>query len=427
MSLVNQLLLNILGIIAPIMLYQVFWMDRLQHAPAFTNRVIITAGAAAIAIFCMSHPFEFASGFRYDLRLVPLVLCFFYAGPGPATLVVLAIITYRLYLGGTGSYAGSITAVLLLGLLLLASRLVKPGSRLRNTAMGAVLGLLIGFFLFLVTWAARLVLHLDTPARELLFFLLDGVVYSFTLALSINIIEQIKQNIEARRRSQHSDKMQMLGELAASFAHEIRNPMTVARGFMQMLKQPGLPTEKRQIYSQMVLEEMDKTQAIINDYLSFAKPSLESIELLDAKALIERAVRSIETYASMRQVRINAELQDKMIISCNAEKFIQCIVNLCKNGIEAMPAGGALQIAGSLQSETVCIDIIDQGVGMTQEEINRLGTPYYSTRGKGTGLSMMVTYRVIQNIQGTIHVTSEPGKGTCFSLLIPAIPSSSYH
>ncbi|UUZ84474.1 hypothetical protein LJK88_12825 [Paenibacillus sp. P26] len=88
---------------------------------------------------------------------------------------------------------------------------------------------------------------------------------------------------------------------------------------------------------------------------------------------------------------------------------------------------GRLQIVASLENQTVCIDIIDQGVGMSREEINRLGTPFYSTRGKGTGLGMMVTYRTIQNIHGRIDVTSELGKGTCFSILIPSIHAGAYH
>ncbi len=80
-----------------------------------------------------------------------------------------------------------------------------------------------------------------------------------------------------------------------------------------------------------------------------------------------------------------------------------------------------------MQSSRVSIDIIDQGIGMTEDEVGRLGTPYYTTRGKGTGLGMMVTYRVIQNIQGRIDVTSEQGKGTCFTITLPSLQPSSYH
>jgi two-component system sporulation sensor kinase B len=104
-----------------------------------------------------------------------------------------------------------------------------------------------------------------------------------------------------------------------------------------------------------------------------------------------------------------------------------CYIHLCSDGIEAMPHGGKLQVSGTIQNQSVCIDIIDNGIGMSAEEIQRLGTPFFSTREKGTGLGMMVTYRFIQTLNGKIDVTSVVGKGTCFSLLLPSLNNTSFH
>ncbi|HEY4551451.1 MAG TPA: ATP-binding protein, partial [Bacillus sp. (in: firmicutes)] len=101
------------------------------------------------------------------------------------------------------------------------------------------------------------------------------------------------------------------------------------------------------------------------------------------------------------------------------KKFQQCLINILKNGIESMPDNGHLQIRQSVTNDMIKIDIRDEGKGMTQEQINRLGEPYFTTKEKGTGLGMMVSYSIIKSMNGTIKVTSEYGKGTCFTLKLP--------
>ncbi|WP_079912951.1 ATP-binding protein [Paenibacillus sp. 32352] len=429
MDVINQLLLNMLIIITPVLLYQLFWGDRQNPNLTTTNKRVIAILSTIIAILCMTYPFRFSSGFFYDFRMIPLTICVIYAGLVPSILVFVAILAHRIYLGG--DIAALICSTALLITLMFVVTRAKPyivnQTRYRNVAAGAVLGLGIGMLSTLYSCIAFWFAGQRMDVTFWIYFISYSLFYGLTLGLVIYIIEQIRTNVRMRRQLQQTDKMNVLSDLAASFAHEIRNPMTVARGFMQIVKQPDLPEDKRQLYTSMVIEEIDKAHSIVNDYLAFAKPHLEAIELVDAKQLIEQAVISVTPYARLCHVDIETELDEKLTISANKDKFVQCIMHLCKNGIEAMPNGGTLKIIGTLQNRTVCIDIIDHGIGMTPEEIRRLGTPFYSTRDKGTGLGMMVTYRVIQTIQGKIDVTSEVGKGTCFSLLIPSLHNSSYH
>ncbi|KPV56812.1 hypothetical protein QJ48_25850 [Paenibacillus sp. A3] len=427
MNLLHQLLLNMLIVITPVMLYHLFWIDRLQHVNVRTNQIIVTVICTVASLVSMMHPFELSPGYLFDFRLIPLALCFFYAGPLPALGVAAIIMAYYWKSERYGLHTLPISIGFNLILLWYCKRRIADAARLLNTATAAGLGFVLSLITAFVALFSLWLEHIPVTGYFFLFFALFSLIHSFTAGLVVYIIRQIKRNIELRKQLQHNDKMNMLSELAASFAHEIRNPMTVARGFVQMMRQNDLAEDKRQIYSQMVLEEVDKAQAIINDYLSFAKPQLEEIELVDAKPLILQTVQTLQSYADLRGVSVETQLQDKLMISANPDKFAQCIMHLCKNGIEAMPGGGKLQIVGVLQNQTVCIDIIDQGIGMTQDEVGRLGTPFYSTRGKGTGLGMMVTYRAIQNIHGRIDVTSEVGKGTCFSILIPSLHSSTYH
>ncbi|TDF97701.1 ATP-binding protein [Paenibacillus piri] len=429
MNILRHLLLNMLIIIMPVMLYHVFWIDRVHKFQQIVNRQIITILCTIASLLCIAMGLELSPGHVYDLRGVPLVILILYAGRKSAWFAAAAILAFRFYLGG--SLAACLMSVVCIVATMIFISLCKPfitgQSKLRNVLFAAAAGFISGIIVSIPAFLTLLWENIPITWSTIAFFGLFSCIHSVTLSLAIWIIEQFKTNLSLRRQYQQSEKMDALSGLAASFAHEIRNPMTVARGFMQMLKQPGINEEKRQIYTQMVIEEIDKAQAMITNYLAFAKPHLESIELLDAKPLIQQAIQSILSYASLSKVEVVAEMDERLFISVNKEKFVQCIVQLCKNGIEAMPGGGKLKINAAVQADYVCIDIIDHGVGMTPEEIRRLGTPFYSTRNKGTGLGMMVTYKAIQTFQGKIDVTSEVGKGTCFSLMLPSLSPASFH
>lgn len=427
MDFVTQLLLNMLLIVTPFMLYHLFWIDRLHSIDDSRKRWAAAALAAISAVLSMTYPVQLTEGFQYDLRYIALAACFMYAGMLPTLAVFAVIVIYRFILGGIGAYAALTCIITVFFFLWFVKRKVHPSVLVQKPLLAGGIGLAIAGITALVTLAFALAGSFTVRSNTALFFAAYALTYTAASIIVVYIVRQIRINLDIRRQIQHHDKMNLLSEMAASFAHEIRNPMTVARGFVQMMKQGDLSEEKRQVYNQMVLDEMDRAQSIINDYLSFARPQMETLELLDARQLVLRALEMLDTFAQLRRVRFDIDLQEKLMVSANADKLTQCIVRLCKNGIESMPSGGTLRIIGSVQSSRVSIDIIDQGIGMSDEEIRRLGTPYYTTRSKGTGLSRMVTYRAIQNIQGSIEVTSELGKGTCFTITLPSLQPSSYH
>ena len=138
------------------------------------------------------------------------------------------------------------------------------------------------------------------------------------------------------------------------------------------------------------------------------------------------AINVICPLSTMNGVEIEQEISDpeqnQFMTIGERKKFQQCLINIMKNGIESMNSkGGKLQIQLSGFQDTVNITISDQGVGMSQEQINRLGQPYFTTKEKGTGLGMMVSYSIVKGMNGAIHVSSELGKGTCFRLTLPAL------
>ncbi|MGZ6550799.1 MAG: ATP-binding protein, partial [Tumebacillaceae bacterium] len=112
-------------------------------------------------------------------------------------------------------------------------------------------------------------------------------------------------------------------------------------------------------------------------------------------------------------------ISEPLTILADRKKLLQVLMNLTKNGIEAMPNGGTLHLRCYRQNEFACIEVIDTGVGMSQANLQRLGNPFYSTKEKGTGLGLMVSYRIVEAMNGKIRVSSQPEKGTRFTLLFP--------
>ena len=227
------------------------------------------------------------------------------------------------------------------------------------------------------------------------------------------------------------DEMKKLGELktvsqmAASISHEVRNPLTVVKGFNQLLRNHDLTEEQKDLYIQLSLEELNRAESIIADYLTFAKPSLEHLKTLDLNKEIDYIEQVLNPYATMSNIVIQIEREDhKLHIFGESRELRQALINIMKNGIEAMEPEGKLIIHLKKVKENAVIIIKDTGKGMTTEQIEKLGTPYYSTKDKGTGLGTMVSFSIIKAMKGEIEVDSEIGKGTSFSISIPLVDSS---
>ncbi|WP_236034868.1 sensor histidine kinase [Alkalihalobacterium elongatum] len=217
------------------------------------------------------------------------------------------------------------------------------------------------------------------------------------------------------------EKLKIVSEIAASISQGVRNPLTVTRGFIQLLRGTDIPDDKKDMYIKLSLEELDRAEEIITDYLTFAKPSLENVKLLDLTDELTYVIKVVSPYATMYNVTILSEFSPNLFIAGEKQKFHQCLINLIKNGIEAMPDGGELSIKLEQEEDNAVIHIQDSGVGMTEEQVKRLGTPYYTTKNKGTGLGTMVVFSIIKVMQGEISVKSKAGVGTCFTLAFPIV------
>lgn len=219
---------------------------------------------------------------------------------------------------------------------------------------------------------------------------------------------------------QRSEKIEIIGELAASVAHEVRNPLQVTRGFLQLLSKK-YEQKKQQEYLCMALEELDRASNIITDFLTFAKPELDHICMLNIRDEVTHIEGILLPLANLSGGEIIVNIPRNLMIRGNSSKFKQALINIIKNSIESWHQEGHIKIWAYRDNSIIVIHIQDNGEGMNQEELTRLGEPYFSNKTKGTGLGLMVTFRIIEVMNGKIHFISQKGVGTETIITFPSI------
>ncbi|HEY0828455.1 MAG TPA: PAS domain S-box protein [Bacilli bacterium] len=231
----------------------------------------------------------------------------------------------------------------------------------------------------------------------------------------IRDITKQKKLLKEEDQLRKLDKLSAVGQLAAGVAHEIRNPLTVIKGFLQLLHEK---TEGNQPYFNIMFSELDRIVDILKEFMLLAKPSsLITKKEQDICRLIDHVTMILRTQAVLSNVRIVTEFdQDVLLLSCDENQIKQVLVNIMKNAIEAMPAGGQLMIKAKREKTCILIRFMDQGDGMTQEEILKLGEPFYTTKETGTGLGLMMCYKIIEAHKGSLAVQSQKGLGTIMEI-----------
>ncbi|WP_026692570.1 ATP-binding protein [Peribacillus kribbensis] len=234
----------------------------------------------------------------------------------------------------------------------------------------------------------------------------------------------IQYDITEKKRTEEmlrkAEKLSLVGELAAGIAHEIRNPLTTVKGFVQLLSTSH--SEKKLLYADTILEEVDRINFIVSEFMVFAKPHATNYSECSAPEILRSVIKLLEAEAALNAVIISSDLPDENIyIYGEKNQLKQVFLNIIKNGIEALPNGGNIIVSAAKTSSEMIISIRDTGIGMTPEQVKKLGEPFNTTKDSGNGLGLMVSYKIIQNHQGRILVHSEINKGTTFQIIFPAV------
>jgi two-component system sporulation sensor kinase B len=366
----------------------------------------------------MSFPVEF-NGMVFDFRVIPVILGSLLGGIYVSISLCIEMIAFRFLLGvpNTLPYTFSIVPCALL--LVLFLKYCKPETLFQKIV--SAIGLCIATRIFVLVFYFLLTDDIMSLFANDFFSSLFLIVFqSIFCGLYIWFTEYFRTNYYIQQKMNNSEKIKIISDIAASVAHEIRNPLTSVRGFIQLLGSSDLNQEKKAYYQKICLEELDRAQKIISDYLSLAKPDPENNEVIELEQEIYYAGNILNSYANYQNIEIKTTFKDRnVLIYGDKYKLRQAIINIGKNAIEAMTEEGVLEFEVHKHKKSALVIIRDNGVGMSAEQINRLGTPYYSTKDKGTGLGTMVSFSIIRKMQGSIEVQSEKWKGTTFTITIP--------
>jgi len=224
----------------------------------------------------------------------------------------------------------------------------------------------------------------------------NGTYYSTVI---IDITEQKRLEKELSR----FDRLNLVGEMAAGIAHEIRNPMTTVRGFLQLFRDKSEFIQYREHFDLMI-EELDRANTIITEFLSLAKNKSINLNCQNLNSIINALFPLLQADALRTDKNVRLELEDVPDLLVDGKEIRQLILNLAINGLQAMPAGGNLIIKTFLEGAEVVLAVQDQGEGIKPGVLEKIGTPFFTTKEQGTGLGLAVCYRIAARHNAVIRV-----------------------
>jgi two-component system, sporulation sensor kinase B len=254
-------------------------------------------------------------------------------------------------------------------------------------------------------------------AGNLVNFIASQIILYFIFYLSNVRIQKQRMYYE---QVQQAERMKTTGQMAAAVAHEIRNPLTVVKGFLQYYEgDPELNQSLKRNLSLMI-DELHTAEHVISQFLSIAKPNQEkALDCVDIQIVLNDVTELLKMYGISNDNSIKLSVEEGSNVNANSIELKQLFINLIKNALEASPHSATVSVTARKKKGEVKIQVEDNGRGMTAEEVNSLGTPFYSLKSKGTGLGLMICYNIVEKYNGTIKFESAPGAGTTVNVRFP--------
>lgn len=241
-------------------------------------------------------------------------------------------------------------------------------------------------------------------------------IYPFSEGMTVfvrDITEAKRQDEEFSRL----ERLNLIGQMAAGISHEVRNPMTTVRGFLQLLEAKS-HSEQDKDYMELMISEIDRANAIITDFLSLARANSECVRAENINEIIERIYPMLQADAFNCNKDIEINLGTIPDLMLNESEVKQIILNLVRNGLEAISEGEKISIATSLTNRGVVLAISDTGPGLPQEVIDKMGTPFVTTKDTGTGLGLAISMGIAHRHKAKFEYETS-SNGTTFNIIFP--------
>ncbi|WP_369901259.1 ATP-binding protein [Bacillus manliponensis] len=262
--------------------------------------------------------------------------------------------------------------------------------------------------------ATGIILQTDTVVANITICIVLALVCWMLLVRFDSYIDTLKM---ISMKMKEAERMAIIGNMATAIGHEIRNPLAALKGFTQLQAEKH-PEEGT--YYDIMTKEIERMNEIVSELMEFGKPKSKEHELHNIQEIILYVIQILEQFASKQGITIKTDFQKSLPkIYCDETQMKQVFLNLIKNAIESMQNGGSVIVSVFASQTVMKVKITDMGCGIVESKIPQLGEAFYTTKKSGTGLGLMITYKIIEEHDGTIQFTSNVGKGTTVEVTIP--------
>jgi len=412
MTLLNDFLLQIFLALLPFVMFNVYYRDK----PRNYSRRFITITCMISLFLSMTFAFSVKSGIMFDVRYIIMYFGLIFGGLQTGFILLAEFLIYRIYLGGEGRIIAMIIISITFPLSVIFYLIYKATRRITLVTVIACITLSIVPFVCMYLYSERYM------TDYLIYNILAILIQNLCIWLLVTLFNKSVSDKELYINYIEQEKFHTISHIAASLAHEVRNPLTTVKGFLQLIREQ-LPHDKKLTgYIDISMDEVQRTESILSEYLSISKPLIQHHGQVNLAEEIQIVINMMTHYANMNKVILESLVSnDPIYIKGNSSEIKQVLINFVKNAVEAceQAASGKVIIITRVESRVVVIRIKDYGIGMDKEQLKRLGSIYFTTKSKGTGLGLTFSYQVIRALGGNVIADSEPSIGTTFTISLP--------
>lgn len=228
-----------------------------------------------------------------------------------------------------------------------------------------------------------------------------------------------RRETETRLQLERSQKLSLVGQVAAGVAHELKNPLASIKGAVEIIADESTSDQDRGEFRNILLREIKRMDGTVSEFLEFARPKPVQLERLDLSELVRASTRQIEAQAAKAGILLREEIESGLIVAGDREKLHQLALNLLLNAIQASPSGSELEVSLRRDAKQALVNVRDHGEGIAAADLERIFEPFYTTRASGSGLGLPIVRSIVEAHDGTIEVMSVPGQGTTAAVRIP--------
>lgn len=441
MSSVSGFLANLLCILVPIFGTELWQIKKgyIGTTNLRATRIVLALSVFVSAILCTLFNFNVSNGVSVNLSVVALTMGFYLLSWRLGNGILLVCLVTHTILSAI-SLSGNLPTYVVLhailkslpnsfGIMIVYSiimTLCTIWSR-EKAPLTQTLVFMIGLFIF-ASFDYMYYDHIQNPTTKFSYddFLVFIIALELVILVAIRLSVAISEVVKMQQQEIMLARLQVLANLAASVAHEIRNPITVVQGFTDVMLQNSSSGDQQNKYLEIMRDELIRAESVISHYLDLAKPpnDVEHTEF-DFSNVCKHVLEAMKPFAIEHKVELEYSIPSDIILHGHRSSITQAVMNVVKNAIESCEhTNGHVDALLRTTGDYVELIVRDNGNGIPSDEIGKLGQPYYSTKAKGTGLGLTMVYKVVHESNGTIQVESQMGKGTTFFIRFPLVKLS---